>query len=150
MPNFKLSLAICLLLAFKAEASCSSGYPSWKSASQGPKVTQPSTSDPTKIMINWAGMIKKPECIDEIYVHVWRKEVDGPLTGARQFGPLPKTTTSHIVSNFNPCVDYYIQVEYLEKSRWSGPPVKVKSGKTLFKTTATPVLQTADSVNFCH
>ena len=138
------------LFSNEASSSCTVGNAFWLQATKGPRVTQPTQSDPTKVLVDWSNMLKKPECVDEFHIYVWRKDVDGILNQHRDIGPMSKTTTTFVVDQINPCVDYYFVVEYWENHKWGGQPTKAKSGKTLHRNPGNPLLISRDNVRIFH
>jgi len=143
-----LILGLSLCLSWQA-VECGCGrwtQASWKSSLQGPKVTQPKSTDPTKVLVDWRGMIKNPECLDGFYIKYWRKDIDSMNAQAKTTSRIFKNTFSSVVENIDPCMDYYFSVEFEVKPSLSRP-FKVKGGKAIFKTTASPALVSTNPTN---
>ena len=74
-----LIMIVVVGLSPSAIASCMEKEPSWIDLGKGPAVSQPSALDPTKVVVNWKGMVRHPECADFVRVLVWRKDIDSML-----------------------------------------------------------------------
>jgi len=111
-----------------AHASCFGKDVGFKPANAKPTVTQPSRSDPNKVMVDWSKILKNPQCADSFTVLMW---ADGTQkTSATKF-QVDKNTKSKIV-DIQPCVGYRFAVEAHEKNTIGTK--KETSGDQLFKT----------------
>jgi len=117
------------------DAACFGRDASWKKLAK-PTVTQPSTNDPTKVMVAWDKVINNKQCVDSYFLYVIP---DGVAKTSVTKMTVDKSIVSKIVE-VQPCVGYKFIVEFQEKETIGGG-VK-PTGETAFKTTGAPVVPT--------
>jgi len=132
----------CVACLAYTDASCFGRDAGFTPNSAKPVVSQPSRSDPNKVMVDWSKIVKNPQCVDSYNVVYW---ADGtPATSAKKIA-VDKNTKSKIVE-IQPCVGYRFAVETNEKN--SLGMKAVKSGEVVFKTAGTSTSMRIDSSRF--
>jgi len=109
-------------------ASCFGRDSGFSPANAKPTVSQPSRSDPSKVMVEWSKILKNPQCADSFTVLMW---ADGTQASTATKIQVDKNTKSKIV-DIQPCVGYRFAVETNEKNTLGTKTVR--SGDQLFKT----------------
>merc|ERR1712198_569539 len=66
-----VSFFLVLLAVGQSQASCFGKDTGFTSATAKPTVTQPSRSDPTKVMVDYSKILKNPQCADSFTILVW-------------------------------------------------------------------------------
>jgi len=123
-----LRLLLVLCGVAYSHASCFGRDTGFQPANAKPVVTQPSRSDPSKVMVDWSKIIKNPQCVDSFTVLVW---ADGTQATTATKMKVDKNTKSKIV-DIQPCVGFRFAVETNEKNTLGTKTLR--SGEQLFKT----------------
>lgn len=133
---------LLLCTAGYTQANCFGKDAGFSPANGKPSISQPSRSDPGKVMVEWSKIVKNPDCVDTYSLLVW---ADGtPPTGATRYS-LDKNTKSKIV-DVQPCVGYRFAVETNEKNTLGTKTEK--SGDELFRTAGAPQTISPDASKF--
>lgn len=111
-----------------SQASCFGRDTGFQPANAKPTVSQPSRSDPSKVMVDWSKIIKNPQCVDSFTLLVW---ADGTQPTTATKIQVDKNTKSKIV-DIQPCVGFRFAVETNEKNTLGTKTLR--SGDQTFKT----------------
>merc|ERR1711872_883942 len=131
----------CVACLAYTDASCFGRDAGFTPNSAKPVVSQPSRSDPNKVMVDWSKIVKNPQCVDSYNVVYW---ADGtPATSAKKVA-VDKNTKSKIVE-IQPCVGYRFAVEknepFYKRTAIIGsvlPPTTSRPGSRPAPTTKRP------------
>jgi len=125
-----VSFLLVLLAVGHSQASCFGKDTGFTTATAKPTVTQPSRSDPTKVMVDYSKILKNPQCADSFTILVW---ADGTQQSTATKYQVDKNIKSKVL-DIQPCVAYRYAVETHEKNTMG---MKTKtSGDQLFKTSS--------------
>ena len=138
----KCVFAVLMAILAMANANCKMHDAKWKKNSKGPSVTQPSKTDPSRVMLAWDKILENSRCVDEFTIFYW-KSGESKERGQRKV--VPKSSTSAII-DVVPCVSHHFQVEYMEHDLM-GRERKL-SAKSTFKTVGMPQILDQDRRKF--
>jgi len=147
----KRILALFLLLSLtvvqESEAKCKLHHAKFKAAgaSNGPIVSQVSSSRPDKVTVSWKNRLVNQRCIDSYIVHYWRKDLD-PVQ-ARSFN-LTGPNHSSVTLEVDPCMTYFYQVQFIQHSFWRTTIHTDTSQATKFMTSGIATINSLDKNNF--
>jgi len=117
------------------------GDAKWKGA---PVVSQPSKTDPSKVLVDWKESIKNPSCVDEYYVWVWKQGQDKKTQG-KKFTISDNKVTSKLV-DIEPCVFYNFGLELYEKD-WINNHMR-ESEVVAYNSAALPSFNSSNSLQY--
>jgi len=124
-----------------AEAKCKAHHTSWKDKRQGPVVSQPISSDPTKVKVTWANMLKNQRCVDWYTISYWRTGVDDPNDQyAVKSINVSEALKGSLSVTVEPCIQYSFKVEFSQQSFWRSKVHKYSSGEAIYKTQGVPTV----------
>jgi len=133
---------ILALAALRVEGSCFGRDASFTRGGK-PTVTQPSSRDPTKVMVDWSKIVTNIQCVDKFVVWMWPDGTDRSSSTT-----IKKEVAKNIKSNImevQACVGYRFAVE-LDEREMTGN--KKFSGETLSKTTGEAKMGRLDASQF--
>merc|ERR1712002_73735 len=141
--EMKLKVLVVFVSFFAfSNASCFGRDTGFNPKLAKPVISQPSRSDPSKVMVDWSKILKNPQCVDSFNVVVW---ADGtPASSAKKY-QVDKNTKSKIIE-IQPCVGYRFAVETNEKNTVGMKTIK--SGEQVFKTAGSSTSMRIDSSRF--
>eukprot|EP00090_Calanus_glacialis_P019961 TRINITY_DN3064_c0_g1_i2.p1 TRINITY_DN3064_c0_g1~~TRINITY_DN3064_c0_g1_i2.p1 ORF type:complete len:699 (-),score=174.03 TRINITY_DN3064_c0_g1_i2:66-2090(-) len=117
------------------------GDAKWKAS---PVVSQPSKTDPSKVLVDWKESIKNPSCVDEYYVWVWKQGQDKKTQG-KKFTISDNKVTSKLV-DIEPCVFYNFGLELYEKD-WINKHMR-ESEVVSYNSAALPSFNSSDVLQY--
>jgi len=130
-----------LTWAGHVSARCNMGDAKWKGP---PVVSQPSKTDPSKVLVDWKETIKNPSCVDEYYVWAWKQGQDKKTQG-KKITITNNKVTSQVV-DIEPCVFYNFGVELYEKD-WINNHMR-ESEVASYNSAALPSFNSSDVLQY--
>merc|ERR1711973_716173 len=123
-----LRVVVLLCGVAYTQASCFGRDSGFQPANAKPTVSQPSRTDPSKVMVDWSKIVKNPQCVDSFTLLVW---ADGTQATTATKIQVDKNTKSKIV-DVQPCAGFRFAVETNEKNTLGTKTLR--SGDQMFKT----------------
>merc|ERR1719312_98538 len=137
MRTLELLLLVGACLCSTVDASCFGTDAKWEKAP--PRVSQPSKSEPNKVLVDWSTIIKRSRCVDKFFLWVWK---DGQDKGqGKKYIIADKNTQTKIV-NIEPCIFHNFRVE-LEEDDSSHTDIKA-SETARYNSAALPAFNSTE------
>jgi len=131
MQTCCILLLLFTCLCYSVHGSCFGTDAKWEKVP--PRVSQPSRTEPNKVLVDWSTIIKRSRCVDKYFLWVWK---DGQDKGMGKKYIIADKNTQTKVVDIEPCVFHNFRVE-LEEDDSSHTDIKA-SETARYNTAALP------------